>query len=328
AVLASASPAAAQTKDELNRARQEFQEGVALAAANNCAGAIAKFRSVARVKSTPQVLFNIAECEERMGRLAAALGDYRVAASAAADDAKAKDVYAKCGDRIAELEKRVPKLTVTRGKGADTATIELDGVELGAAQLGTEIPVDPGPHVVVGKVGEKEYSRDAVTLGEKESKTVVVTMKVANRPLAVDEAPAAEPKPDEGPPPEKPRSRVPGIVVASAGAVSTGIGFVFFAMSQGAKSDLDKLCGGTTSCPNTQEAKSKADSGRLDMGLAEALVGVGVVALVTGVVLAVTAGPKKAAAAPAALAAPSKRLSFVGVAPGASVGGASLIGRF
>ncbi len=199
------------------------------------------------MKATAQVSFNIAECEERMGRLAAAVGDYRVAAKTAEGDPKAKDVYAKCGDKIAAIEPRVPKLTITRGSGADSATIELDGVELGVSQLGTEIPVDPGPHVVVGKIGDKVYFRQNVTLEEKEAKPIDVVMKVSNTPIAVD-----EPKADktEEPPPEKPRSRTPGIVIASAGAVSMGIGFVFFAMSQGKISDLNKICGvGQTSCP-------------------------------------------------------------------------------
>ena len=197
AVLAWSSPAAAQSKDELNRARQEFQEGVALAAANNCAAAIGKFRSVLQVKATAQVSFNIAECEERMGRLAAAVGDYRVARQDRRGRPEGQGrLRQKCGDKIAAIEQqRIPKetCTINRGNGAElSATIELDGVELGAAQLGTEIPVDPGPHVIVGKVGEKVYFRQNVTLEEKEAKPIDVVMKVSNTPIAVDET-----KPDK-----------------------------------------------------------------------------------------------------------------------------------
>jgi hypothetical protein len=329
AAMAWASPASAQSKEELNRARQEFQEGVALAAANNCAAAIGKFRSVLQVKATAQVSFNIAECEERMGRLAAAVGDYRVAAKTAEGDPKAKDVYAKCGDKIAAIEPRVPKLTISRGNGADSATIELDGVELGTSQLGTEIPVDPGPHVVVGKVGDKVYFRQNVTLEEKETKPIDVVMKVSNAPIAVDEQ-KPENKTEE--PPEKPRSRVPGIVMASAGAVSVGVGVAFFAMSQSQISTLNKICGqGSTSCPPSQAAKDAASSGKTDMGLAEVTIGLGTVAVVAGIVLAATAGPKKKPAAdapPSALFSPAKRVFFVAAAPGASAFGGSFMGSF
>src|SRR4051812_4496994 len=52
--LTNASTASAQTRDELDKARALFQEGVALAAANNCAAALTKYRAVAKVKMTPQ----------------------------------------------------------------------------------------------------------------------------------------------------------------------------------------------------------------------------------------------------------------------------------
>src|SRR5436190_7574255 len=79
--LTGASTAKAQTNEELAKAKELFMEGVALASGNNCAGAIAKYKEVARVKMTPQVAFNIAECEERLGKLVSALGNYRLVQS-------------------------------------------------------------------------------------------------------------------------------------------------------------------------------------------------------------------------------------------------------
>jgi hypothetical protein len=331
ALLASAPSAFAQSKDELNRARLEFQEGVALAAANNCGAALLKFRGVARVKNTAQVSFNIAECEERMGRLASALGDYRVAASAAQNDPKSGDIYAKVSDRVTALEGRVPKIKITRGKGADSATIELDGVELGSAQLGTEIPVDPGPHVVVGKIGEKQYAHEAVTLEEKQTKTIDVVM---NAPVVKDET-APPVAPTDEPPPQKPRSRVPGIVIASAGAVSVGVGLVFFGHRGGTLSDLDAICGaGQTSCPASAASQGQplADKGKTYTGLFEVFTGLGAVAVVTGIVLAATAGPKKADAPPPAAASlftPKRQGVWISAsAPESNNGGASLMGSF
>src|SRR5262245_17958093 len=109
--LLGASGAEAQTKEELDKARALFQAGVALSAANNCAAALTKYREVAKVKMTARVAFNIAECEERLGRLVQALGDYRVAAAQAQDDKKAKDVLKQLGNRVEVLEARIPHLT-------------------------------------------------------------------------------------------------------------------------------------------------------------------------------------------------------------------------
>ncbi len=166
--------ASAQSKEDLDKARALFREGLALSAANNCSGALVKFKAVASVKMTPQVAFNIAECEEKLGKLVSALGNYRLVESAAATDKKAKDVAAQATPRIAALEERIPKLSITRGKGAEAASIELDGNELGSNQIGTPMPVDPGPHMVVGKIGAQEISNSTVTLAEKESKSFEV----------------------------------------------------------------------------------------------------------------------------------------------------------
>jgi len=52
--------------------------------------------------------------------------------------------------RASALEPRLPKLSIKLAAGApDGAHVTRDGVELGAAALGTPLPVDPGEHVVV-----------------------------------------------------------------------------------------------------------------------------------------------------------------------------------
>ncbi len=53
--------------DDTARARTLFQDGLQLEAANNFAGALAKFQEVAQVKRTPQVVFHIALCQEKLG---------------------------------------------------------------------------------------------------------------------------------------------------------------------------------------------------------------------------------------------------------------------
>lgn len=329
--LLAAPAATAQTKDEIDQARVNFQEGVALSAANNCAAALAKFQAVTRVRRTPQVLFNIGECEERLGKLVSALGNFRLAASAAEGDRKAKDVLANVGARIETLEQRIPKLAIRRGEGARTSTILLDGVELGASEISAEIPVDPGPHVVVARVDDREVWRETVALDERDTKTVEVAIQ----------PPPAEPPPAEPPPPPpvepKPvekRSRVPAFVALGAGIASGAVGAVFLGLRGGTLSDLDDLCGGDTSCPPS--ARSTYDKGRLYTGVAEVTLGLGVAGLATGIVLLVMSGeggsPPPATAARAgrggALSAPVRRAELVPRAPGADVGGLSLRATF
>ena len=320
------SAAGAQSKQELDKARTLFREGVALSAANDWSGALAKFKEVAQVRMTAQVAFNIAECEEHLGKLLAALGNYRLASSEASQpNANAPEVAKQVDARISALEARIPKLTIARGDGAESASIELDGVEIGSAQIGSPIPVDPGPHTVVGKVNGREGSRETVTLGESETKDVTITIAA---PPTKPVEPVAPTQPDVLPPPEVPGSKLPGIIVTGLGVASIGAGVVFLILRQGTISDLDELCGGDESCPPS--AESKADDGKLFTGLAEATFAAGAVGVAVGVVLLATSGKKAAPVtgllAPQRPAKPSMR--FVGAAPGASVGGASLVGSF
>lgn len=319
--------ASAQTKEELDKARTLFKEGVALSAANNCAAALTRFRAVANVKMTAQVAFNIAECEERLGKLVSALGNYRVAAAQAEGDPKAKDVSTRVWTRIEAVEARVPKLTVKRGEGAETARIEFDGDELGASKLSAQFPVDPGAHVIVAKVGDKEYLRETVSLEEKELKTFEVKLDLSpkiDKPEEPTDKPV-KPLPDQG------SSKVPAGVALGVGGVGVVLGAVFMVLRGGTLSQLKDKCGNDTSCPPS--AEPIADKGKLYTGLAEASFVVGAAGVVTGIVLLVTSGPS---AAPkhtpysSALRGPGVAgpVELHPYAPGASIGGLSLVGRF
>ncbi|AUX31836.1 MULTISPECIES: hypothetical protein [Sorangium] len=340
AALVAAPPAGAQTKEELAAARVLFQEGVALSAANNCAAALARFQAVANVRRTPQVLFNIAECEARLGKLVSALGNYRMAAAAAAGDPRANDVTANVGARIEDLEARVPRLAIRRGAGALTATILLDGTALGAAEMSADIPVDPGPHVVAARIGGREVVRETVTLEEGHAKTVEITIAeppVAAAPTAGAPPPGAPPAAtaSEAPAAARP-SKAPGLVALGAGIALGAVGGVFLGLRAGTLSDLDALCGGDRSCPPS--ARPIADRGRLYTGVAEAAIGLGVASVAAGIVLLATssggaAEPDAGAAAARAAARRSaggrvRRAEVVPQAPGADLAGLSVAGRF
>ncbi len=73
----------APDKEELSRARARFQQATELEQAGNWAAALQQFREVGQVRMTPQVRYHIALCEEKLGKLVAALGGYELALSEA-----------------------------------------------------------------------------------------------------------------------------------------------------------------------------------------------------------------------------------------------------
>ena len=102
--------------------------------------------------------------------------------------------------------------------------------------------------------------------------------------------------------------------------VGTGLG-LFFGPRQTSIDELNVKCGGDSTCPPS--AKATFDQGRLYTGIAEGAAGVGVASLVTGVILLATSGSKKPAPEKAATS-----VQFIGAAPGASLGGVSIVGKF
>src|SRR6187551_1813143 len=171
----------AQDAAELQAARDKFQKALALQTGGDWAGALALLKEVAAVRSTPQVRFNIALCEENLGQLVAAVGDYELA-TADARAANEAAVVEQAARRLSELKGRLPKVVVERGANADTATITLDGVALGDQVIGKAMNVDPGPHVITARAIGFDSFRTTVRVEEAETKTIEVALTAIAEP--------------------------------------------------------------------------------------------------------------------------------------------------
>ena len=128
---------AAPTDEDIARAKMRFEEGKTLEDANKWADALAAFHEVAAVKMTPQVRFQIAFCEENLGRWVEALHGYDDAVTLAqADEERAKEVLRAAPERRDALHPRVPRIDIElAGPGAEGATqftILIDGVPVDA----------------------------------------------------------------------------------------------------------------------------------------------------------------------------------------------------
>jgi hypothetical protein len=310
---ASVGPAAvAQTDSKsrtsaIDRARAQFHQGLALETAGDWAGALALFQQVALVKLTPQVRFHIGLCEEHLGQLAAALGDYELAAHEA-DEAKVPEVSAQVASRRDELRARIPQLTITRGAGGEYASVSLDGVSLGAASIGVKLPVDPGPHRIEALASGFKPFRATIDIVEKEFKKVEITLERIPSPIQKPDAPAATAPSGADTDVEPARSNVLPYVVGGVGVASLGAGVVFLLLRQNAINTLDSECTLPPGHECPASAQSTYDQGKTYNLLANISLGVGVAAVGTGAVLFFTQKKPKSTASfdvvPGAVAAP------------------------
>jgi hypothetical protein len=324
-LAAAPAPVFAQDAAAIAKAREQFRQGLSLEAAGDFARALKEFKEVAVVKSTPQVRFHIAVCQEKTGDLVQALGSYRLALHEA-HEAKAADVEGPAQEALAALEPRVPQLTLIRGSGAKTAEVILDGVPLGATSVGPAMPLNPGPHQLKAMAPQHIDMNVEFSLTEGEKKEIK---------LKLEEAPVVAPPPSIAPPPDQPAApepkksntmRTAGFIVGGTGIVGLGLSAVFFGLRGGAISSVDSKCGADRlHCAVPQSAvQSDIDSGKTMSAASTATFIIGLTGVAMGgglVLLSSSAGPK---------ANKEKRKAELVLAPGAAGanGGMSLVGRF
>lgn len=304
---------AAPSPAEVNAAREAYREGVGLETTGNWAAALEKFRAVAAVKSTSRVRFHIGLCQEKLGRWVEALGAYNLALADARQESAA-DVEKEAEAARASLDVRIPRLTVLRGQTTEAISVSVDGVALGAASIGTEIPLDPGVHTVETSSPGRAPFRVNVELTEGVRKTVDAIPPSSSGPVpAASATPVASDNPSSSP-------AWPWLAVG-VGAASLAASGVFYLLRQGKVSSLEDACGSEYHCSEAE--RPVYDSARTYNTLTNVTLGVGVLGVGAGTILLLTA--KKPSRSTSSATHPTSS-PHVGV--GLLPSGVTLAGRF
>lgn len=145
-----------------------------------------RYRESYRLEPALGTLFNIASCELSLGQLSEAWRHFQdVAHALPANDPR----LPIANDRLAELDRRLPRLTIARAAGAP-ADLELwiGDVQLGAASFGVPLPMDPGHYTIKTRCPGHEVGRYEVELAEGQQRALEVD---AAAPLPSMNAPPA-----------------------------------------------------------------------------------------------------------------------------------------
>ena len=263
----------AQTSEELVAARKVFTEGKQLEGKGAWAEALEKFKKVAMVKTTPQVRFHIALCEENLGRMVAAINGFELSAEEAKlAGSSAAEVEKLAPQRAAALRARIGKLKIEIAGKVIDSKILLDEVAIPPKDFGTEIIVDPGAHVIeVRDKDGKSTFRKEISMAEKGAERVEVPVDDKEAPALVPTAP---------PPPPPPPSRLPVYIAGSVGAAAFAASAVFWVLRGNTVSqavDEGKCKADYTGCdPNARsKVEDLANQGRTDALLSGIFLGVG-----------------------------------------------------
>jgi hypothetical protein len=317
-VLASAAGARADGADVTATAL--FDEGRKLMAQHKYAEACPKLAESQRIAPSGGTLINLAECYERGGQTASAWGTWKDVASRANAAGKA-DVEKNAIARAAALEPSLAKLTVSVSTESDVPGLEVkrDGVELGHAEFGLPIPVDPGPHKIEAAAPKKKPFSTQIDVAAKQT-DAHVTVTLVNDEQAVV-APTTPPPPTTGPvtqpppPPETPSAagnlqRTLGWVGIGVGAAGFAVGGIFglTAMSKANQATNDGCSGNTCTGAKAQDGVKATKDGITDALISDVGFIAGGVLAATGIVLLVTAPSGKSVHA-----SPTVGRSFVGL---------------
>ncbi|MBL8609212.1 MAG: hypothetical protein JNL38_17925 [Myxococcales bacterium] len=231
--LARAQEPAAE-EDALSRARAAFFEGVAAEDRRDYGAAVAAYERARAITLSPQLLFNLASCRERLGELLRARDTFEEA-RALAEARGAAEIEAEARARRDGVAARVPRLLLRARASAAGAAIRVDGapVEPGAGP----VLLEPGTHRVVAEregAGPFELTFDAAPGTER-----VVEIELLERRLVVVE----ERRPS---PPSKQVNYTPAVALGGAAAVSGVVAVVTGALGYAGRDRYLELNGAPT----------------------------------------------------------------------------------
>lgn len=273
-----------------------FNRGLEDMKAGQFEAACPRIAEAQRISPTPGTLYTLAECESRTNKIATAVTHYREYLRSYQDlpaeqkrkqESRAKNAEAQ----IKALSVEVPTLALLWPPNPPSGLqVSVDGIRLGSAAMGIEVPMDLGEHVVLTQLpsGEKAEQRIVLTKNEKkrlELEVPKVTSSVKPEPIK----PTPEVSKADVEPPVWPWQKSVGIAAMAIGGAGVAAGAILGGIAITKKNDSNQYnhCDAQDFCdPYGLQLRSEAVG--LATGSTVALI-VGGVMATGGIVLLATA---------------------------------------
>jgi hypothetical protein len=301
-----------------------FEQARAAMAAGSYDIACARFRDSDKLDPAVGTRFNLADCEERRGRVATAWSLFRGVLSELAQDDDRRPI---AEERARALLPRIPYLKMQPSAHAPSGVrVRIDGVELGEGSFGLALPMDPGAHDLVlipPEGGAGQQSTFALREGEHRDLPIQLSgARASSGPAPADETPGAStPSTADG------SQQKWAYVAGGVGAAGVVVGAVTGIITLNKKSTANANCSDDRHVCNRAGVDAN-ESGKTFGTLSAVGLGVGVIGLAAGAYLWLTAPqPSPTAAHPSIPLRRAFRMSpEVACAPG--TGFISVAGRF
>ncbi len=300
-----------------------FYESRTLMQAGKFAEACPKLEESMRLDPGIGTQFNLADCNEHIGKVATAWTAF-LDAAAQSKVSNQPDREKLARKRAAALEPRLPRLAVDVTGASAGTEVKRDALVVPAASWGTPVPVDPGPHRITVTVPGKQPWETTVTTREGNVTRVAVPRDLpdAGAAIVVVRAPTAPPPepvaavaqsfPEPVVESQGSAQRPIGWVIASLGLVGVGVGAGFGLSSIGKRNDARAHCN-TVGCDS--DGVTLRDGAVRDGNIATVTMIAGGATLLGGLLLVLTA-PRDAP--------PRDRAGTLRAVPNMAIGGGGL----
>jgi hypothetical protein len=283
-----------------------FEEARAAMAAGSFDIACARFRDSDKLDPAVGTRLNLADCEERRGRLATAWSAFRGVAAELGPEDERKAIAA---ERAQALEPRLPYLTLQRTPQTPAGVrVRIDGVELGEGSLGVSLPMDPGLHelvVLAAQTHDAPPKRFALSEGQH-----------ASLPVRIEVAPSA---PIDAPPVAAADGslsthRIWTLVAAGVGLAGVTTGAVTGVMTLDKKDTANRNCDDDVQLCNSVGVAANR-SGKKFAIASSIGFGVGVAGLATAAYLWLTEPPAPLRGSHSSIPSPRARSRLGAISP-------------
>lgn len=283
-VVVQAQPKAGSSQADINaRADDLFRKGRDEQDRGNCNKALEYFRESHALKPGRGTLLNMGLCEKKLGQLAKALMHLEELLPQLPSGDDRRQIVR---DSLAEIKPKVPYLRIVLRADSPAGTmVAYDNAELAPTMIGTDIPVDPGKHVIVVEApGLPNRKYDIVMeAGKRQTLQVEPGVPSESKPIEPEQASSSNPQ------------RTAGFVLGGVGIAGILTGVVTGAMAASANGEASDACPTRRGC--NAETIEIADRGKTLSVVNTITLAVGVVALGVSIPLILTSKKSEPAAA-------------------------------
>jgi hypothetical protein len=272
-----------------------FNDGRALAGQGRYEEACDRFARSDAIEHKVGTLLNLGDCNEHLKKFASAwVADSQAEALARRlNDPRAKDAH----EAAARVEPLYARLVIVVEATYPGLVVKRNDTKVEAAEFNATIPVDPGPQTITVNATGRTAWQTNVRLAEGESHTIRVPALEPGPGGAADGSP--QPPPPIAPENGSTRSTVALGLEIGGGVVLAG-GLLFGAFALSTWSSVTSACPNARCPSEAQRAQHAGDVGRASTFAVVSTIGVavGAAAVITGIVLHLSAPGKSVSLAP------------------------------